>query len=408
MPGPLSGYRVLDMSRVLAGPWAGQLLADMGAEVIKVERPRSGDDTRQWGPPYLKDDEGKETGESAYYLCANRGKKSITVDIAQARGQEIINQLAAKSDVLIENFKVGGLKKYDLDYRKIQAINPKLVYCSITGFGQTGPYAHRAGYDFLIQAMGGLMSITGMPDNNEGGGPVKVGVAVSDLATGLYAANAILGALLERARSGLGQHIDLSLLDVQVAMLANQATNYLVGEQVPGRLGNAQPNIVPYEAFATADGQIILAVGNDGQFSRFCTLAGDPGLATDPRFDTNRARVENRQLICSIVAKILVQQPNDYWLTELEKLGVPCGPINSIDQVFADPQIQSRNMIVNLHHPLSADLRLPGNPIKYSRTPLHIERAPPLLGKHTDVVLQEMLGMSAEEITTLRKWDVVD
>lgn len=408
MPGPLSGYRVLDMSRVLAGPWAGQLLADMGAEVIKVERPGHGDDTRQWGPPYLKDDQGEETSESAYYLCANRGKKSITVDITQTHGQEIIRQLAAKSDVLLENFKVGGLKKYGLEYQKIQPVNPKLVYCSITGFGQTGPYAHRAGYDFLIQAMGGLMSITGMPDSNEGGGPVKVGVAVSDLATGLYAANAILGALLERARSGQGQHIDLSLLDVQAAMLANQATNYLVGGLVPGRLGNAQPNIVPYQAFATADGQIILAVGNDRQFSKFCTLAGDPGLATDPRFETNRRRVENRQLICSIVAEILVQQPNDYWLTELEKLGVPCGPINSIDQVFADPQIQSRNMVLNLRHPLSSNLRLPGNPIKYSRTPLHTEQAPPLLGEHTDMVLQEMLGMGEEEITTLRKRNAVD
>jgi glutaryl-CoA transferase len=408
MPEPLSGYHVLDLSRVLAGPWAGQILADMGAEVIKVERPGSGDDTRRWGPPYLKDAEGRETSESAYYLCANRGKKSIAVDIAQPGGQNIIRQLAARSDVVLENFKVGGLKKYGLDYRELQAVNPSLVYCSITGFGQTGPYAHRPGYDFLIQAMGGLMSITGMPDSSKGGGPVKVGVAVSDLATGLYAANAILGALLERGRSGLGQHIDLALLDVQAAMLANQATNYLVGGEVPGCLGNAQPNIVPYEAFATSDGQIILAVGNDSQFAKFCSVAGNPELAADPRFETNRLRVENRQLICGIVADILVQHTSAHWLTLLEKCGVPCGPVNSINEVFADPQIQARNMVVNLQHPLGASLRLPGNPINYSRTPLHTEQAPPLLGEHTVQVLQEVLGLTDTEITALKKTNVVN
>jgi glutaryl-CoA transferase len=408
MPEPLSGYHVLDLSRVLAGPWAGQILADMGAEVIKVERPGSGDDTRRWGPPYLKDAEGRETSESAYYLCANRGKKSIAVDIAQPGGQNIIRQLAARSDVVLENFKVGGLKKYGLDYRELQAVNPSLVYCSITGFGQTGPYAHRPGYDFLIQAMGGLMSITGMPDSSKGGGPVKVGVAVSDLATGLYAANAILGALLERGRSGLGQHIDLALLDVQAAMLANQATNYLVGGEVPGCLGNAQPNIVPYEAFATSDGQIILAVGNDSQFAKFCSVAGNPELAADPRFETNRLRVENRQLICGIVADILVQHTSAHWLTLLEKCGVPCGPVNSINEVFADPQIQARNMVVNLQHPLGASLRLPGNPINYSRTPLHTEQAPPLLGEHTVQVLQEILGLTDTEITALKKTNVVN
>lgn len=407
MPGPLSGYRVLDMSRVLAGPWATQLMADMGAEVIKVERPGSGDDTRQWGPPFLKNDQGEDTTESAYYLSANRGKKSIMVDISQPRGQEIIKQLAAKSDVLIENYKVGGLKKYGLDYQNIQAINPRLVYCSITGFGQTGPYAHRAGYDFLIQAMGGLMSITGTPDKLEGGGPVKVGVAVSDLATGLYASNAILSALLERAQSGRGQYIDLSLLDVQAAMLANQASNYLVGGQIPGRIGNSQPNIVPYEAFATADGQIILAIGNDAQFSKFCNLAGKPELASDPLYASNRRRVENRQELCSIVADLLAQQTNDYWLTEMEALGVPCGSINSIDQVYADPQIQARNMVLNIRHPLSSGLRLPGNPIKYSRTPVNAEQPPPLLGEHTDAVLQEMLKMSEEEISALRKENTI-
>jgi crotonobetainyl-CoA:carnitine CoA-transferase CaiB-like acyl-CoA transferase len=408
MAGPLSGYRILDMSRVLAGPWAGQMLADLGAEVIKIERPGAGDDTRQWGPPYLKDAEGEDTSESAYYLCANRGKKSVTIDITQTRGQKIIRQLAAQSDVLIENFKVGGLKKYGLDYEQLKDCNPKLVYCSITGFGQTGPYAERPGYDFLIQGMGGLMSITGVPDNEAGGGPVKVGVAVSDLATGLYAINAIQAALLERVQSGEGQHIDIALLDVQAAMLANQASNYLVGGVVPIRLGNAQPNIVPYQAFATTNGEIILAVGNDGQFSRFCKAVDNPELATDSRFSTNEKRVRNRPKLCDIIARLLEQENSEYWLEKFESLGVPCGPINSIEQVFSDPQILARNMVVDLEHPLSPNLHLPGNPINYSRTRLDATGAPPLLGEHTESVLREKLEYSADEIKLLKEQGVID
>jgi len=405
--GPLSGYRVLDMSRVLAGPWAGQMLADLGAEVIKIERPGVGDDTRQWGPPYLQDAAGKDTSESAYYLSANRGKKSVTVDFTQTGGQEIIRQLAARSDVLIENFKVGGLKKYGLDYEQLKAVNPELVYCSITGFGQSGPYAELPGYDFLIQGMGGLMSITGIPDGEAGGGPVKVGVAVSDLATGLYAMNAIQAALLERGKSGQGQYIDIALLDVQAAMLANQASNYLVGGVIPVRLGNAQPNIVPYQTFPTTNGEIILAVGNDGQFSRFCQAVCRPELAIDSRFCSNEQRVRNRPILCGIVADLLAQESSEYWLEKFECSGVPCGPINTIEQVFSDPQILARDMVVDYEHPLSPNLRLPGNPINYSRTKTGAVAAPPLLGEHTETVLREKLGLDTEEINTLRRQRVI-
>ncbi len=403
MTSPLQGYRVLDLSRILAGPWAGQLLADLGAEVIKVERPGSGDDTRHWGPPYLKDSRGEDTGEAAYYLAANRGKQSVTVDITTTEGQQILRELAVISDVVIENYKVGGLKKYGLDYDSLKAINPRLVYCSITGFGQTGPYKQRAGYDFMIQGMGGLMSVTGERDDLPGGGPQKVGVAVTDLFTGLYATIAIQGALLERQRSGEGQYIDLALFDVQAAVLANQATNYLVGGTVPKRLGNAHPNIVPYQAFATADGYIILAVGNDRQFRNFVSLAGAPQLADDPHFATNPARVANREQVCATVADLLKQKTSHYWLTELEAAGVPCGPINDIAQVFNDPQLLERGMRTTLSHPLGGELHLPGNPIHYSRTPLHSDRPPPLLGEHTDQVLSDSLGYSDEQIRSLRE-----
>ncbi|RDE24876.1 CoA transferase [Motiliproteus coralliicola] len=401
MNAPLQGIRVLDMSRILAGPWAGQSLADLGAEVIKIERPGCGDDTRHWGPPYLKDADGNDTAEAAYYMAANRGKRSVTVDITTEAGQKIIRDLAARSDVLLENYKVGGLKKYGLDYDSLKAVNPKLVYCSITGFGQDGPYAHRAGYDFMIQGMGGLMSITGEPDEKPGGGPVKVGVAVTDLFTGLYATIAVQGALLERQRSGLGQHIDLALFDVQAAVLANQATNYLVGGKVPQRLGNAHPNIVPYQAFATRDGHIILAVGNDSQFRAFCELA-DQNWADDPLYATNRARVENREPLCAAIAELIATQTSQYWLDGLEARSVPCGPINRIDQLFEDPQLLARGMKQTLQHPDNDNLNLVNNPIRFSRTPVSTDQAPPKLGDATEQTLQE-LGYSDEQIAALRQ-----
>lgn len=404
---PLSGYKVLDMSRILAGPWAGQVLADLGAEVIKIERPGAGDDTRHWGPPYLKDSDGNDTSDAAYYFCANRGKKSVTLDITQPEGQAIIRKLAAQCDVLIENYKVGGLKKYGLDYESLKTVNPALVYCSVTGFGQTGPYAKRAGYDFLIQGMGGLMSITGEPDSTPGGGPVKVGVAVTDLFTGLYAAIAIQGALLERVRSGLGQYIDLSLLDVQAAVLANQASNYLVGDMVPGRLGNAHPNIVPYQAFATRDGHIILAIGNDSQFRKFCAAAGVPELADHAKYATNRARVENRSEVCTRVAELIAEKPSQHWLDILEAEGVPCGPINNIDQVFADPQIVAREMAVKVPEARAGEVTLTANPIKFSRTPISYEMAPPQLGSHTGAILKNSLGYSDSEIAELSEREII-
>ncbi len=403
MSSPLSGYKVLDMSRILAGPWAGQTLADLGAEVIKVERPGKGDDTRQWGPPFLNDNEGNATEESAYYLCANRGKRSIALDISSAEGQRIIKALAAESDVLLENYKVGGLKKYGLDYESLRAINPRLVYCSITGFGHNGPYQNRAGYDFMMQGMGGLMSVTGEPD----GSPMKVGVAVTDVFTGLYATIAIQGALLERERSGLGQHIDMALLDAQLAMLANQASNYLVGGVVPSRLGNAHPNIVPYQAFATSDGYIILAVGNDAQFKNFCELAGKPALAVQPEYATNQARVQNREALCTEVAKLLAQKSEDYWLRELTAQGIPCGPVNSVDKVMADPQVNARNMRTSVKHPYNDDLQLVGSPIKLSRTPVNTERAPPLLGEHSDEILAD-LGYCESDIAALKSKGVLE
>ncbi len=400
---PLNGVRVLDLSRILAGPWAGQALADLGAEVIKVERPGGGDDTRHWGPPYLRDSEGNETSETAYFMAANRGKKSITVDITTETGQAIIRKLIAISDIVIENYKVDGLKKYGLDYNSLKEEYPALIYCSITGFGQTGPYRHRAGYDFMIQGMGGLMSITGEKDSLPGGGPQKVGVAVTDLFTGLYATIAVQGALLERQRSGKGQHIDLALFDVQAAVLANQASNYLVGGVKPTRLGNAHPNIVPYQAFATSDSHIILAVGNDSQFAKFARLAQRDHWLEDSVFSTNAMRVKNRDRVCEAVAEVIKQKSSDFWLTELEAQGVPCGPINDIDQVFSDPHLLERGMRMELDHPLGDKVELVANPIRYSRTPVDDKRIPPLLGQSTQEVLSSLLGYSETEIKAMEE-----
>jgi crotonobetainyl-CoA:carnitine CoA-transferase CaiB-like acyl-CoA transferase len=382
------------------------MLADLGAEVIKIERPNQGDDTRHWGPPYLQDQDGNNSSDAAYFFCTNRGKQSVTVDITEPQGQEIIRQLAVQCDVLIENYKVGGLEKYGLDYGSLAEINPRLIYCSITGFGQTGPYAERPGYDFLIQGMGGLMSITGEPDS-ENGGPVKVGVAVTDLFTGLYAANAIQGALLERHQSGLGQYIDLALLDVQAAVLANQASNYLTGGTVPGRLGNAHPNIVPYQAFATADGHLILAVGNDSQFRRLCTVLDMPDWADNSDYATNSARVVNRQSLCGEISQRLTQHDSAHWLHLLEQHQVPCGPINSIDQVFQDPQILARNMLVTMEDKRAGEVQLVGNPINYSRSGIEYTVPPPILGDNTDSVLGEYLEYSELEISTLRNKSII-
>jgi crotonobetainyl-CoA:carnitine CoA-transferase CaiB-like acyl-CoA transferase len=407
MPGPLSHIRVLDLSRVLAGPWCTQTLADLGAEVIKVEKPGAGDDTRAWGPPYLKDAEGRDTGESAYYLSANRGKKSVTVDITKPEGQRIVRLLARGCDVLVENYKVGGLVKYGLDYHDINRENRSLVYCSITGFGQDGPYAARAGYDFMIQGMGGLMSLTGERDDRPGGGPQKVGVAVADLMTGMYATVAILAALAHRDRSGHGQHIDLSLLDCQVAMLANQGMNYLASGAAPARQGNAHPNIVPYQTFATADSHLILAVGNDGQFRRFCELAGCPALADDARFASNRKRVEHREVLIPLLEPVLRGRRTRDWIGLLEPAGVPCGPINRLDEVFDDAQVRHRGLRIDIPHPAAGMVPQVASPMRFSATPVAHDRPPPLLGEHTEAVLRERLGMDAAEIARLRDHGVI-
>lgn len=404
---PLAGYRVLDLSRVLAGPWCSQLLADLGAEVIKIERPESGDETRAWGPPYLKDADGNDTSESAYYCAINRNKQSVTVDIATPEGQKIIRELALKADILLENYKVGGLDKYGLDYASLAAINPRLVYCSITGFGQNGPWADRPGYDFIIQGIGGLMSVTGEADGRPGGGPQKVGVALVDILTGLYAANAIQAALLERVRSGLGQHIDLALLDTEVASLANLSLNYLCSGISPKRMGNAHPNIAPYQVLPAADGHFIVAVGNDGQFQRLCKAMALTALADDPRFATNTARVGNRQILDEALESRSRERGKKEWLEALEQAGVPCGPINSIGEVFAEPQLAAREMLIDLPHPTAGTAALVGNPIKLSRTPVDYRNAPPLLGEHTANVLTHVLGYSTEEIQRLNESGVI-
>ncbi|MDP1532277.1 MAG: CaiB/BaiF CoA-transferase family protein [Burkholderiales bacterium] len=404
---PLSGLRVLDMSRILAGPWCGQALADLGAEVIKIERPGKGDDTRGWGPPFLKDREGRDTAESAYYLCANRGKQSVTLDIAKPEGQALARELAQRADILLENYKVGDLKRYGLDYDTLSALNPRLVYCSITGFGQDGPLKDRAGYDFMVQGMGGLMSITGERDDLPGGGPQKAGVAIADLMTGMYSTVAILAAIEERHRSGRGQHIDMALLDTQVAWLANQNTNYLIGGEVPVRMGNAHPNVVPYQTFPTQDGSVILAVGNDGQFMRFCEAAGIAETGSDPRFATNALRIANREACISAIAPAMKRKTTAEWIAVLDPLGVPCGPVHRLDEVFANPQIGHRKMKVEIPHPLSGTVPLVANPIKYSRTPLSYDTPPPLLSQHTDDVLRGLLGKSDAEIAALRAAGII-
>jgi crotonobetainyl-CoA:carnitine CoA-transferase CaiB-like acyl-CoA transferase len=392
---PLDGIRVLDLSRVLAGPWASQTLADLGAEVIKVERPGTGDDTRSWGPPYATDARGKSASDSAYFLSTNRGKKSVAIDITDPQGQNAIRELARTSDVLIENFKVGGLAKYGLDYGTLAPINPRLVYCSITGFGQTGPYRDRAGYDFMVQGLGGLMSITGSPDDTPGGGPIKVGVAVADIFTGLYAAIGILAALRHREQTGRGDHIDMALLDVQVAVLANQALNYLMTGVSPARLGNAHPNIVPYQTFATSDGHFILAVGNDSQFRRFCETAGCPELADDERFANNPARVANREALVPLIEARTRRRPTGRWIADLEAAGVPCGPINDLEAVFADEQVRHRGLRLDLPHAAAGTVPSVACPIRFLHAKLNVRNGPPALGEHTNEVLGNSVGSDA-------------
>ncbi|MBC2679182.1 CaiB/BaiF CoA transferase family protein [Pseudomonas baltica] len=393
--GALSHLRVLDLSRVLAGPWAGQILADLGAEVIKVERPGRGDDTRAWGPPFLADHAGNSTGEAAYYLAANRNKRSVTIDFTRPEGQKLVRDLAAGSDILIENFKVGGLAAYGLDYASLSAVNPQLIYCSITGFGQTGPYAARPGYDFMVQGMGGLMSLTGKADGEPGAGPAKVGVALTDILTGLYSTVAMLAALAHRDKGGGGQQIDMALLDVQVACLANQAMNYLTTGVAPERLGNAHPNIVPYQDFPTADGDFILTVGNDSQFAKFAGVAGHPEWASDPRFASNQQRVANRKQLIPLIRQATVFKTTEQWVAELEVAGVPCGPINDLSQVFADPQVVARELAIHMQHPLAGTVPTVASPLRLSASPVEYRHAPPLLGEHTKEVLQQLLDMDA-------------
>lgn len=399
----LSHVTVLDLSRILAGPWAGQLLADLGAEVIKIERPGTGDDTRAFGPPFVRDAGGSECAgaDAVYYLCANRNKKSVTLDISTPEGQRIVRELASTSDIVLENFKAGGLAAYGLDYESLRAINPRLIYCSITGFGQTGPYAGRAGYDFLIQGMGGLMSITGRGADQAGAGPQKAGVAIADILTGLYATVGILAALRHRELTGVGQYIDVALLDVQVACLANQALNYLNGGGVPERMGNAHPNIVPYQDFPTSDGHMIIAVGNDAQFARLCAVAGLAELAADPRFSSNKRRVENRAALIQRLCAATRLRPTARWVADLERVGVPCGPINAIDAVFADPQVQARGMKLELPHPVAGEVSLVANPLRLSQTPVSYRSAPPLLGADTREVLAGKLGLSDADLDAL-------
>ena len=407
----LQGVRVLDLSRVLAGPWCTQTLADLGADVIKVERPITGDDTRGWGPPYLKDAAGADTSEAAYYLAANRNKRSITVDLASAEGQALVRRIAAHSDVLVENYTVGDMARYGLDAPTMLAHNPRLVYCSITGFGQTGPYRERAGYDYAAQGIGGLMSVTGpsrteIADDAPGGGPQKVGVAVADLFTGMYATTAILAALRHRDLTGVGQSIDMALLDTQVAMLANLGANYLATGVAPQRAGNAHQNVVPYQVFEVSDGHLILAVGNDAQFERFCAVAGLPELALDPRFVRNAGRVRDRAALVPRLAQLFKTRRRADWLAALEAAKVPCGPINDLAEVFADPQVVQREMTVRIAHPLSGNLELVASPMKLSATPVQYRLPPPLLGEHTDEVLGE-LGLDPAEIARLRRLDTI-
>jgi crotonobetainyl-CoA:carnitine CoA-transferase CaiB-like acyl-CoA transferase len=407
MAGPLSHIRVLDLSRVLAAPWTGQILADLGAEVIKIERPKSGDDSRAFGPPWIKDANGKDTTESAYFTCANRGKKSITLNISTPEGQKIVRDLAAKCDVLLENYKYGDLARYGLAWDDLKKINPRLIYCSVTGFGHTGPLRERPGYDFMIQGMGGLMSITGERDDLPGGGPQRAGIPISDLITGMYAAVAVNAALAHRAETGIGQHLDLALLDSTVAVLANQGANYLSTGKPPARIGNAHPNIVPYQAFKTADGAMIVACGNDGQFRKLCEVAGRPGLADDPRFATNGKRVENRDVLVPIVAGIVAGRPTHHWIDALDAAGVPVGPINDLEQVFQEPQAIARGLKIELDHPLAGKVSLVRSPMRFSETPVEHNAPPPTLGEHTEEILRRVLKLGDAQIAKLRADGIV-
>jgi crotonobetainyl-CoA:carnitine CoA-transferase CaiB-like acyl-CoA transferase len=402
MAGPLTGIRVLDLSRVLAGPWAGQNLADLGAEVIKIERPGVGDDSRAFGPPWVKDAQGRDTKDSAYFTAANRGKKSVTVNLQRPEGQALVRELAAKSDVLLENYKYGDLQRYGLGYDDLKTLNPRLIYCSVTGFGQTGPYKERPGYDFMIQGMGGMMSVTGEPDDKPGGGPQRAGVPIADIITGMYASIAICAALAHRAQSGQGQHLDLALLDSQIALLAYQNTNYFATGKPPRRIGNLHPNIVPYQPFRAADGEVILACGNDNLYRKFCEAAGCPELAADPRFATNGKRVENRDELARLLGAIFARHTRKEWVELLDAAGVPNGPINDIAQVFAEPQVKARGVKLEIAHPVAGKLPMVASPMRFSGTPLEHKRPPPLLGEHTEEILRGVLGMSAEDVARLR------
>ncbi|VFR34477.1 L-carnitine dehydratase/bile acid-inducible protein F [plant metagenome] len=405
MGAALAGIKVLDLSRVLAGPWCTQVLADLGADVIKVERPGAGDDTRHWGPPFLRDTQGQDTREASYFTACNRNKRSITVDMAHPEGQALLRRMAAEADVVVENFKVGGLRQYGLDYDSLSALNPRLVYCSITGFGQDGPYAERAGYDLMVQAMCGLMSVTGQADGEPGGGPLKVGVAVVDVFTGLYASNAILAALHARQASGRGQYIDMALLDVGVAVLANQAAGFLATGNAPARAGNIHPSLAPYQDFPTRDGNVLLAIGNDGQFARFCAAIGSPAWAQDARFATNTARVRHRAELLALMGPVMLLRTTAEWIALLEDRAVPCGPINTIAQAFDDPQVQARGLRVDLPRDAGdgiAGIATVASPMRLSETPVDYHRAPPALGQHTDEVLRD-LGLDAAAIAALRE-----
>ena len=407
MSGPLDGVRVLDLTRILAGPWCTQLLGDLGAEVIKIEQPHAGDDTRRWGPPWLKDVDGRETGEAAYFLCANRNKYSLTLNLKTGKGVSILRELAASSDVLVENFKTGGLGKFGLDYESLVEINPDLIYLSVTGFGQTGPMSALPGYDYMIQGLGGLMSITGESDDRPGGGPQRVGVPISDICTGFYGVAAIASALYHRAMGGGGQYIDLSLLDSQVGWLTNQAMNYLIGGEIPKRSGNAHPNLVPYQPFSASDGMLIIAVGNDSQFKALCAALETPHLATDSKYATNAARVANRADLVNLIAERLETESVDYWVDRFQSSGVPCSRINNIQEVFENAQVKARKMRVDLPHPVSGTVPSVANPIRFSKTGVEYRTAPPALGQHSKKILKDILGYGDEAISELYEQGIV-
>ena len=407
MAGPLSHIRVLDMTRVLAGPWCGQNFADLGAEVIKVERPKKGDDSRAYGPPWVKDASGKETKEAAYFMAANRGKRSITIDIANPEGQALVRELATRADVLLENYKTGDLARYGLGYEDLKKLNPHLIYCSITGFGQTGPYAERPGFDFMVQGMGGFMSVTGERDDKPGGGPQRAGVPIVDIMTGMYATIAVTAAIAHREKSGIGQFVDMALLDTQVAILANQGMNYLATGESPGRLGNTHPNIVPYQSFKTKDGDIILACGNDNLFAKFCGAADASHLIKDPRFVTNGARVANRAAMDEVLIPIFMKRTTAQWVKALDDAGVPCGPINTLKEVFENEQVKARGLRVELPHASAGKVPVVRSPMRFSGTPIEHSMGPPLLGQHTEEVLAKTLGKSTAEIERLKKAGIV-